>query len=315
MRKDVQLILVSDLHLSDKPPRARSGEPNWFSAMKRQLDELRMLFTKCECPVVIAGDIFDKPDPSPELINFAINHLPQYVYAVAGQHDLPFHSRKDISKSGYWTLKLADVIQHFGDVELYFDRHDPIATLSGFSFEDKFLPPTPNLDNRKLFQIACIHKYVWSTKQNSYPNAPANAKTAALVKECPGYDIIHSGDNHKGFITKVGETIICNCGTFYRRTTDEIDYKPFVGLVTLSNNKLQVSPYYMDISKDIILQTEKEEISDSLELEEIASFLEELQNLKDTKISLASCINDYLRRHETSTRVKNLLLTAVRKGE
>jgi hypothetical protein len=42
MSKTALAILVSDIHLSDKPPIFRSSEPDWFEAMKRPLDQLQM---------------------------------------------------------------------------------------------------------------------------------------------------------------------------------------------------------------------------------------------------------------------------------
>jgi hypothetical protein len=51
-------ILCADLHLSHKPPIARSNEPCWYTAMKRQLNELSNLSQKWEAPVLCAGDVF-----------------------------------------------------------------------------------------------------------------------------------------------------------------------------------------------------------------------------------------------------------------
>ena len=62
---DVIAILCSDVHLSDKPPVARSTEPNWMKAQEHVLVQVNDLAKTYSCPVVCAGDIFDKWDSSP----------------------------------------------------------------------------------------------------------------------------------------------------------------------------------------------------------------------------------------------------------
>ena len=101
--ENIIAIFAADLHLSLKAPIWRSTEQDWFEAMLRPLVELRTLATLHNCPIVYAGDIFDKWNSPPELINFAIEHLPK-GHAIPGQHDLPLHNYEDIRKSAYWTL-------------------------------------------------------------------------------------------------------------------------------------------------------------------------------------------------------------------
>src|SRR5262245_45393768 len=107
-------IFASDLHLSEKAPVARSAEPDWFAAQQRHLVELAELQDRVDAPIFYAGDIFDKSNPSPRLINWAIDHLPR-GYAIPGQHDLPFHRLEDIKDSGYWTLCRTTVLTNIQD--------------------------------------------------------------------------------------------------------------------------------------------------------------------------------------------------------
>ncbi len=54
--KDLVAVLVSDIHLSQKPPIARSAEGSWYQAMQRQLAELKRIAKGA--PVLCAGDVF-----------------------------------------------------------------------------------------------------------------------------------------------------------------------------------------------------------------------------------------------------------------
>jgi DNA repair exonuclease SbcCD nuclease subunit len=104
-------ILCSDIHLSERAPIARAVGQDWFTVQKRYLDQLRELKEKHNAILIVAGDVFDYWKSSPELINFAIVHMPE-CYAVPGQHDLPNHNYNDLHKSAYWTLVEAKIIKH-----------------------------------------------------------------------------------------------------------------------------------------------------------------------------------------------------------
>ena len=107
-------IVCADIHLSSKAPVWRSNEPDWFAAMLKPLKQLVQLQAELECPVLIAGDIFDRWNASPELINFAMKYLPIVdTYAIPGQHDLPLHNYEDMEKSAYGVLKRAGTIDDF----------------------------------------------------------------------------------------------------------------------------------------------------------------------------------------------------------
>jgi DNA repair exonuclease SbcCD nuclease subunit len=100
---DVIALLIADPHLGHRVPAARAEEPDWFAAMGRYVNQLCDLKRRCGCPVICAGDIFDRWDNPSELVNWAITNLPKMI-AIPGQHDLPHHSLEDAHKSSYKTL-------------------------------------------------------------------------------------------------------------------------------------------------------------------------------------------------------------------
>ncbi len=87
----IAAVLVADLHLSDTPPAARSGEPDWRATQAGYLNQVTRLCRRHECPLVIAGDLFDdgwrERRCSPALINLALTYLPDQCYGIPGQHD------------------------------------------------------------------------------------------------------------------------------------------------------------------------------------------------------------------------------------
>lgn len=296
-------ILCSDIHLSENPPAARSVEKSWLDVARRQLEQVADLSKQYKAPIIIAGDLYDKWNPSPSLINFAIENLPPNVYAIPGQHDLRFHRYKDIDCSAYWTLVKAKAITHLEPGEHPTRIGDKLA-IWAFPWEHEIFPcPWPKADD--LVKLAVVHQYIWSSKANSYPGAPKENKlTDSFYKRLKGYDAAAFGDNHKGFISYTGQTRVINCGTFFRRKSDEIDYKPMVGLLKEDGF---IERYYLDVSKDKFCDAdpaiEKESLGDEL--------IEELRKMADGTLDFVEALQRYMDKEETDQSVKDIILEAI----
>jgi len=310
-------IFLSDIHLSLNPPVWRSAEPDWLEAQARPLLEVRELQRKYNnCPILCAGDIFDRNkkiadgwNAPPELINYAIDYLSK-MYAIPGQHDLPNHQYGDIYRSAFQTLlKSGKIIEITSGLLPLFDDDNRIL-VSGF-------PPGYSIESCSYkgeeICIAVVHDYIW-IPGHSYPNAPDEKGLRKLHRNPKGgkfygYDIVVYGDNHKGFMTHAGRTTIFNCGTLMRRKSDEIDYKPQVGLLLESG---EVVPHYLDISKDKYLETiEEEEVNPELDMK---SFIEELEKLDETAFDFAERMKQFLQQtKKISTQAKQIILNAMEK--
>lgn len=283
-KKDVIALCCADIHLSLNPPLARKGEEQqpggWFSAMARPLKELEDLKMDLGgVPILMAGDLFDKHNPSPELINFAMDHLPQ-MYAIPGQHDLPFHSYADIEKSAYWTMVKHERIKNISPSKPWAVGRD--LTVCGFPWGS---PVVPNVwewthrSSRDLF-VALVHEYTW-VHGASYHGAPDGAQLKREKYE--GYDTVIIGDNHISWDAGTAGTgqarqYIFNCGGFYRRKSDEVNHRPRVGLIHADGS---VESHYLDCSKDILIPTPHEEQGlDAIVNHDLTAFLARLQDLQ-----------------------------------
>ena len=264
---DVIAILCSDIHLSYFAPSFRSDEPNWFDAMKRQLDELRNLAENHEAPIICAGDIWDKYSVPPEVINWAIRALPKMI-SIPGQHDLPFHRGDEIRKSAYCTLMEAGVLRN---LECPMEVDGMIIYPFPWGVDPK---PLENPQKGKI-HLAVVHRYIWRDKKTSYVGADELKITSCYLGMLRGYDAAVFGDNHIGFSCFVGQCEVFNCGTFFIRKSDEVGYRPQVGLLFSDG---QIAPHYLDTSKDVYLSApeEKKKLEGS---EEVKAFIEKLKTL------------------------------------
>ena len=197
MRKTVAFISISDPHFSHEAPKARAEKgKDWYGVMQKYLEQLAALKEKYKCEVVYAGDIFDTWQQPSELVNFVIKHMPR-GYAIPGQHDLPHHRRSDIEKSPYWTLVKAGVLEDLApNCPVLIDRN---TILHGFPWGAELTHCDRSLNPRAL-HVAIVHKYIWADDLVAYPGALSSQHVRAVLAAMGGFDVIVSGDNHRGWV-------------------------------------------------------------------------------------------------------------------
>lgn len=303
-RDPVIAIDCSDLHLQLKPPPARAGEPDWFEAMARPLREIREGALELDVPVLCNGDIFDKWNAEAELISFAMRELPDNMYCIPGQHDLPYHNYVDIKRSAYWTLVESGKIRHCGkQISVEWNNEDHLLRIHPFPWGFEVVPFKK--PDTAVVDVAMIHSYIWRIG-SGYNGAPREAIVSKWDKRLRGYDTAVFGDNHKGF--NVGGRVF-NCGSMMRRHTDQFDYKPQIGLIHRSG---KVTSHFLDTSKDVF-----EDCAETRQAEQlgddttIKAFCRELGNLKDQAISFGEAVEKFLRDYVGHPEVRELVLRAV----
>lgn len=225
----VVAVCAADLHLDSVAPAARKEEPDWWVAQTRPLAQIRALCDIYHCPLIVAGDFFHRYYASPQTINFALTYLPEPIYGVYGNHDLPEHNPNELRRSAFWTLVEA------GKVHLL-QPSEPLEVgtlrLHGFPYGT---PLTPNRlrPHDLLLDVAVVHSFIWS-KKTADRWARDDQGLDTYRQMLVGYDAAVFGDNHKPFYARAKEGRPChvlNCGSLMRRTVDQRDYNPAAWLL------------------------------------------------------------------------------------
>ncbi len=302
---EVVALLCADLHLSERPPVARSAEPDWFAAMQRPLFELTGLQRKYKCPILCAGDIFDRHNSSPTLINWAIDHLPE-MYAIPGQHDLPYHRYEDLERSAYWTLVRAGKIVNLRPDTMSAKLESLLCFPFPWGFGIHSLKNSVWERNKSgKICVAVIHQYIYTNKENGYPGAPKEAHLPNIAKRLQGYDVAVIGDNHQGFTKQVGDCTVSNCGTLMRRKADEIDYKPQVGLLYSDGS---IRSHNLDTSQDKFLPRETMKGLEEQGWPDLEEFMTGLRELGVDALDFREAVKRYLDDKGVDKTVKELVL-------
>ncbi len=306
--KEVIALFVADLHFSHKPPLVRIREENWYKAMERPLGQLRDLQIKYQCPIIIAGDVFDAGWQAhkcpPELINWVLEMLPENCYAVPGQHDLPHHRYEDVFKSAYGTLvaarKLISLDAEESPVEII-TTGDRVLRLHGFPWGSIVRPPQDC--NGLCIEIAVIHQYLW-IKGCSYPDAHPDQHVKNVKDRLLRYHVSVSGDNHQHFHRK--DVNLWNCGAFMRRRLDEVNHRPSIGLL---HSDLSVSRHYLDVSQDVFDDTPREgKKTSNIDPSEL---VDELKNLGDKVLDFTEALERLQASGQIEDDVWQIILSAL----
>jgi predicted phosphodiesterase len=300
-------IAISDLHLSLLRPACRADK-DWMILQAQylnQVKELQRTFNPIKpLPILCAGDIFDRWNTPPELINFALEYLPDGMVCVPGQHDLPNHRLDQVHRSGYGVLsRVGKIIDISGNQTWPFQKvaHDFWAIGSGWNEEIQTAPT-----NVKGLKVALIHRYCWM-ENKCYPGAPVESNVSAFKKLLKGYQVAVFGDNHLSFTAQAGDCNVLNPGGFIRRKSDEMDRLSCVGIIyedgTVKRRKLDTTD---DVFHDAV--NARPELPMNLK-----EFIEGLEGLGEHGLNFIQAVENHLRGEDIDPQTKEFVLKAISK--
>ncbi len=297
---DVIAVFASDIHLCHTPPVAREHEPNWYDAMLRPVMQLQAIVDETGAALFYAGDIFDRWNAPAELINWALAYLPP-GWAIPGQHDLPQHNYGDIRRSAYWTLVAAGKLVNMIPGDPY--RTNGWA-FYGYPWKHPIVPLHANEHT-----CAIVHAYIWG-EGSGYKDAPEEQRITAYASQLEGYDVAVFGDNHIGFLGQCGATRVLNNGGFMRRRTDEVHYRPHVGLLlrdgTVIRRELDCTEDILTVNADIKIMEFAAEIGGA------ADFIRELGALgAGGGMDFREAVRQYCNTQTISDRARKALLSSI----
>ena len=297
-------ILIADLHLSLVAPACRADK-DWLATQASYLKQVLALarpgLQNTWVPVLAAGDIFDRWNPPPELINFALEHLPDEMICVPGQHDLPNHRMDLMHRSGYGVLKKAGKIIDVSNHGTHVPKGCKLVVY-GFGWEEEILMPQRA---EGALNIALIHRYVW-TIGNSYPGAPESLHLSTAMKDLKGYDVAVFGDNHIPFTKELKNgCYVVNCGTLIRRKSDERIHEPSVWILhddgTVKRKRLDTS-----IDRFQEVQGERKETPFNMK-----DFIDRLEGLGEHGMDFREAVEQHLKSEDIDPKTKEIILTAL----
>ena len=300
--KKVTAIITGDMHLRDDQPVCRTDD--FLAAQTRKLKWLSELQQEYNCPILDAGDLFHYWKPSPALLRYAINNLPDNMITIPGNHDLPSHSMELYEKSGLAVLQAA------GKVEVLIDKPSGIreALFHPFPWGSEITPLDTDYIRKDIRNIALCHIMTYQGRK-PFPGCK-DPGAGALLRNTKGYDLIITGHNHTPFIIEDEGRLLVNPGSLMRTTAAQIDHKPRVYLYYAEDNT--VEPVFVPIEDNVITR----EHIDTTEHRDgrIDAFISRLSDEVETGLSFEHNLESYFSKNRIRQGVQDLVWSAV-KGE
>jgi hypothetical protein len=301
-------VCTADWHLTLRPPASRAESPaEWLAFQGSALAFVGRLAKGLGVPILHAGDVFDRWDAPPELINWAIETMP-VVHAVPGNHDLPNHSLKDLRRSAFWTLKEAGKVCYL---------RPGVPCLLGSSAAGRLFFATgfphgcePKLNghrlNQKMPEVAVVHGYCYFDPREAYPGADPDHYCQKWAERLSGFTAAVFGDNHRRFVSQScggsgGGAVpnLVNCGALVRHAVDEAHKVTPTAWVLYEDGWSDPAPVEADGPDR--WRANEEVVPEALDA---AEFVEELKALGDAGLNFAAAVAAYLRRRGIPEEVK-----------
>jgi len=287
----MKYIFTSDWHIRSNSPVCRKDD--FFQIQKKSLEVLRDVSLQEKAVIVVAGDIFDqaRPDKSQELENMLIDIFSSCkVYFISGNHDLVYHRFENLDKCSVGVLSRQPnwfLLDRFED-----------EFLSGFSFNEEVQ------SNGK--RILILHTFCDKTKN---PFIASSETPSSLFQKYPEYNLIVTGDNHKGFVEKKRNKILFNPGCLVRQSVNEKYYKPQAFLFDPTNDEYEIielpdSDEGVIDDSHLIIQKERDE--------RLEKFIKRFQDgERILELDFRNNVLNFIKENKISKKVEEKILMAM----
>lgn len=219
----MRTLITADWHISGSRPLCRADE-NWIESQSRDIQSVwDIARTQKVESIWILGDLFDTSRVSTEAVNLvlrAFESAPCEIRILCGNHDLPYHSFRELERSSIGT-----VLHKYRMLDV-----DPSIGLAAYPFGTE-----PQYADLSL-QMKENGLHTWATHQLTFPDESARPPMAKgvlaqeLLDACPSASVILTGDYHHGNIytsPKDGRRVITP-GCLNIQSADMKDYQPHV---------------------------------------------------------------------------------------
>jgi predicted phosphodiesterase len=237
------IICGADFHLRKTRPNSRVDD--FFSAQEKKLRYIFQLAQDNNCPLLIAGDVFELAKPGEFINQWIINLIGEYSIQIAvcpGQHDLPSHNLALINDSGLGVLAAA------GAITLLIDPNKPVIFGKYVIFGCPF-GTDPNSIVFKKGMKDKVKVLLWHHMTIISPLWEEQVADLAgkILRLYPQFDIVCTGDNHQSFTYDRKDKYLINPGSVMRKAADQISHQPSV----YSYNNKEVNRIFLPIEQEV----------------------------------------------------------------
>ena len=289
-------IAIGDVHLCEKNPICRKDDVRVTQLIK--LRQVVDLCNKHQCPLYIAGDLYDAWDIGFKLVNdvnLALSQCQHPIYFVAGNHDLPYHSIEHYYNCPV-SVTLGTLLPPDGT---------PVA---GCSWGET---PSPVISQAP---ILLQHKMVYLTDPiKGFDGDRYNVRHLINTPEYKNYKLIITGDNHKAFVyTNEDGRVWLNTGPIVRTSVTEKLYEPSAWYFEVGDT---VTVKRLQLTVDVDAVDRIEMYVEQIKSAEVSQFAEEIVRHQGLSLDFKKSVDSLLTSDGVTEPVKNAVLSAIYEAE
>ena len=298
--KSPTAILSADWHIRGDRPICRTDD--YMKAQLKKIIFIQELAYKYKCPILVAGDIGNRPIWGDRLLNWFIYYLQDTtdgskIITICGQHDLPNHRLDKWEEAGVGVLNKSldnfEVLTKTGNKIRYDD-----FSIHPFPYGEKIIQSKDKLRGGGGL-VALIHQMIIKSQKDKLWEAQEAQSAKRLLKKFPCYDLIVTGDNHQSFTVEYEGRILVNPGSLMRMSADQIEHHPSVYLWYVEDNSIE--RVYLPIEKDVISR-EHIEVAEERN-SRIESFVNRLKETEELGLSYAENMKKFLEANRQRKRI------------
>jgi DNA repair protein SbcD/Mre11 len=302
----MKFLLTADWHIRDDVPVARKD--NFYEAMERKIRFVFEIACKYDVEAILhAGDVFNvgRPVQSQMLEILMMDIIDEYkvrVLVIPGNHDLPYHSMKELGRSSLGVLIRGGYVENIHDKEEQFvdlEDHNKKWKVIGRGWGTDLKEDFDEEDNKIVLWHGMVLGKEW---------IPGGVKGNSILRKHPNVDLFVTGHNHEKFLSKNHEeSLLVNPGGLLRMGADDVDEEPAVFIYDTQYRSLD--HVLLPIEKDVFDLSYKEDREERDE--KIASFVENMRNEYEVGLSFEDNLRNHLQENPVEDSVETMVWKAV----
>ena len=297
----MKFLCMGDLQLRVTIPVNRID--NFFETQDRKIDWILNTAKEEKCEYILQpGDFFDSWKIPHFLERYIIEKLKKNkikMIAVYGQHDLRYHS-SDRKNTPLAVLEAAKVVSVLAE-----DNKEPFIVIPGSIsiYGCSWKEQIPKINKKILgIHILLMHKMIIDKVEGWEKNFMGVQELFDTTE----FDLMVTGDNHKGFAYSDGERHLINCGSLLRSDIDQKEHEPYVYIYDSTTRKMKGIPIPIEPFKAVMNISKAEEEKE--EDERLGVYIKSLKkDVKLTGLNFKDNLFHYIKENKIVGGVKNIL--------
>lgn len=293
------IVCAGDIHAAHDRPTNRVD--NYWATILRKLNFIFDVADKNHADVVIfPGDFTNTPALPYVAFTDLVTLLRErgegkVILTCTGQHDLRFRTKPNTA-----LVALENSVDHLSILNNSTGCVVGDVRFSGSGYGEEVPEPEEGIFNVLIIHRMIIEEKLWSAQETYEP--------ANIFLRQHNYDLICSGDNHRGFIARSGiggNRLLVNCGAMMRNSVALLNHQPVV-VVYNTKTRMYEQVFIPIETADKVFRVEKVE-AEKERNQNLEAFVSGLSDQKEVGLLFEDNLIAFSKENNIGSDVMNII--------